>query len=282
MPGVRLTPGGDAWLTVDFLDLPAAPEVPDALAGLLGETAAISPHVRPEVPEAHEPAGGEAPEGTDTGPDPRLIAAAGRWITDVWEPFAAQWAEVSAAKALHRDLFQQRERLAMDRESVELVWGFGRLRWRHDGELVDHPLICIPVEVEQDDLSQRIQVRPSGAPEVEARCLAGLTLADRARFMSIRQSVNDEGADLWDAPLLQGLLRPLIRAIDHEGTLARQAPPPGGAGPGAGAGPARQWRTAAGRCSCAAGCPTTWASWTGCARSTGMKRWRCPPLCRRS
>ena len=114
----------------------------------------------------------------------------------------------------------------MDRESVELVWGFGRLRWQHDGELIDHPLLCIPVEVEQDDVSQRIQVRPAGAPEVEARCLAGLTLADRARFLSIRQSVNDEGADLWDASLLQGLLRPLIRAIDHEGTLAGQAPPP--------------------------------------------------------
>ena len=233
VPGVRLTPGEDAWLTVDFLDLPPGPEVPEDLAGLLGETGTISPHVRPEVPEAHEAAGGEAPDGTDDGPDPRLIAAAGRWTSDVWEPFAARWAEVSAAKTLHRDLFQQRERLAMDRESVELVWGFGRLRWRHDGELVDHPLICIPVEVEQDDLSQRIQVRPSGAPEVEARCLAGLTLADRARFMSIRQSVNDEGADLWDAPLLQGLLRPLIRAIDHEGTLAGQAPPPPDTGAGA-------------------------------------------------
>jgi very-short-patch-repair endonuclease len=223
VPGVRLTPGEDAWLSVDFLDLPAGPEVPEELAGLLGDTSTISPHARPEVPGVP---GGEAPRESDAGPDPGLIAAAERWVSDVWEPFSARWAEVTAAKTLHRDLFQQRERLAMDRESVELVWGFGRLRWRHAGELVDHPLICIPVEVEQDDLSQRIQVRPAGAPEVEARCLAGLTLADRARFMSIRQAVNDEGADLWDAPLLQGLLRPLIRAVDHEGTLAGQAPSP--------------------------------------------------------
>ncbi len=41
--------------------------------------------------------------------------------------------------------------------------------------------------------------------------------------MSIRQSVNDEGTDLWDAQVLQGLLRPLIRAIDHEGTLVEHA-----------------------------------------------------------
>ena len=83
-------------------------------------------------------------------PRPELLAAAEQWVATVWEPFAARWAEVTAAKALHRDLFQQRELLATDRESVELVWGFGRLRWKHDGEVIDHPLICIPVEVEQD------------------------------------------------------------------------------------------------------------------------------------
>jgi hypothetical protein len=50
--GVRLTPGEDAWLSVDFLDLPPRPEVPENLADLLGDSCALSPDVRPEVPEA--------------------------------------------------------------------------------------------------------------------------------------------------------------------------------------------------------------------------------------
>ena len=218
---MSLSPAAEAWLTVDFLDLPPRPEVPDELAGLLGDSASVSPHVRPEVGRASDDA---APDEDEV--DPALAAVAEKWVATVWEPFAARWAEVTAAKALHRDLFQQRELLATDRESVELVWGFGRLRWKHDGELIDHPLICIPVEIEQDQVTQRIRVCPAGAPEVQSRCLAGLTLADRAGFMSIRQSVNDEGAELWDAPTLHGLLRPLIRAIDHSGTVAEQAPPP--------------------------------------------------------
>ena len=221
VPGISLTPAADAWLTVDFLDLPPRPEVPDELVVLLGDSAAISPHVRPEVRAERE-----EPAEPDPGPGPDLVAAAEQWITDVWEPFALQWADVSEAKTLHRNLFQQRELLATDRESVELVWGFGRFRWRHDGEVIDHPLICIPVEVEHDEATQRIRVCPAGAPEVEARCLAGLSLADRAGFMSIRQSVNDEGTDLWDAQVLQSLLRPLIRAVDHEGTVVQEAPPP--------------------------------------------------------
>ena len=220
VPGVSLSPAAEAWLTVDFLDLPSRPEVPEELVTLLGESATVGPHMRPTIRTA--PAGTE-PGDPDPEPDPELVAAAERWIATVWEPFAAQWAAVTAAKTLHRDLFQQREHLATDRESVELVWGFGRLRWNHDGEVIDHPLITIPVEVEQDEVTQRIRVCPAGAPEVEARCLAGLSLADRPRFMSIRQSVNDEGTDPWDAQVLQGLLRPLIRAIDHNGTLTEHA-----------------------------------------------------------
>ena len=219
--GVGLSPATEAWLTVDFLDFPQRLEVPVELVGLLGDSATISPHVRPEVRT-----GSDGADPGEPDPDPALVTAAEQWIRAAWEPFAARWAEVAAAKALHRDLFEQRERLATDRESVELVWGFGRLRWKHDGEVIDYPVITVPVEVDQDEVTQRIRVCPAGAPEVEARCLAGLSLADRAGFLSIRQSVNDDGTDLWDAQVLQSLLRPLIRAIDHDGTIVEHTLPP--------------------------------------------------------
>jgi hypothetical protein len=170
VPGVSLTPAAEAWLTVEFQDLPQRPDVP--------------------------------------------------------EPPAARPAEVTAATALHRDLFRQRELLAANREPLELVWGFGRLRWRPGGVAVDHPLVCVPAEVEQDRRTQRIRVCPAGPPEVEARCLAALPLADRAQVMAIRESVSDEGADLWDAAALRRLLRRLVRAVDHHGTLVERAQPP--------------------------------------------------------
>ena len=178
VPGVQLSPAAEAWLTVDFLDLPARPDMPVELVELLGDGASISPLVRPEIitpPDAVEsdwPGTSGTIGDAQADPDPALLAAAERWVATVWEPYAARWAEVTATKELHRELFQQRELLATDRDSVELVWGFGRLRWEHDGEVLDHPLVCIPVEIEQDRLTQRIRVCPAGAPEVEARCLA--------------------------------------------------------------------------------------------------------------
>jgi len=228
IPGVRLSPAADAWLTVDFMDLPPRPEMPEELVPVLGDSAAISPQVRPEVP-APPPAADQGDQGDQGEPalDPELRAAADRWIVAAWEPFAARWAEVAAVKRLHRSLFQQREYLATDRESVELVWGFGRMRWKcGEGVVIDHPLITIPVEVEQDEATQRIRVCPAGAPEVEARCLAGLSLSDRPAYLSIRHAVNEDGADLWDTELVADLLRPMIRAIDHAGTVVDEATSP--------------------------------------------------------
>ena len=147
-------------------------------------------------------------------------------------PGAESWLAVDfLAKELHRDLFRQRELLATGGESLELVWGFGRLRWRPGGAVVDYPLICVPVEVEQDQATQQIRVCPAGAPEVEARCLAALSLADRAAFMTIRQSLSDDGAELWDAQVLRDLLLRLVRAIDHQGTVVEQAAPPAAGSP---------------------------------------------------
>jgi hypothetical protein len=106
VPGVRLTPAVEAWLTVEFLDLPPRPEVPEDLVPMLGESAIISRHFRPEIRRHYDVGSGEP----RNDPDPALVRAAEDWITSVWAPFAVRWAQVAAAKTLHRDLFQQRLR----------------------------------------------------------------------------------------------------------------------------------------------------------------------------
>src|SRR5258708_26886979 len=73
MPGIGLSPAADAWLTVDFLDLPQRPGVPAELVELLCGGATIGPDVRPEIraiPSRTEP-GEPRPE-----PAPGLVAPA--------------------------------------------------------------------------------------------------------------------------------------------------------------------------------------------------------------
>src|SRR5260370_17386241 len=65
MPGIGLSPAAEAWLTVDFLDLPQRPQVPGELMELLGDSATLSPHGRPQ---AREPPAAPAPR--TPGPTP--------------------------------------------------------------------------------------------------------------------------------------------------------------------------------------------------------------------
>lgn len=72
VPGVALSPAAAAWLTVDFLDLPPRPEVPEELVALLGDSTTIGPHVRPTVRSAFGRTELGEPEAD---PDPELIAS---------------------------------------------------------------------------------------------------------------------------------------------------------------------------------------------------------------
>ena len=213
VPGVRLAPAGSAWLAVDFVELPRRPPIPEHLTPTLGPTTELDAYARPAV---------YLPDDlTEEGF--ALAEEAEVWVDALWKPWALAYQDARAAKNLYRDLFEQRERLLADRDSLELVWAFGFLRYQvHPGERVDHPLLTIPVEIENNENTRQLTVLPAGAVEVESLFLTDVEIDDRGGFNAIRRAVaDDESAiDLWDQDQTRELLRRLVRAIDHEGGLA--------------------------------------------------------------
>lgn len=207
--GVALTPAGDRWLTVDFVDLPEAPVVPGFVAEWLEHGPAVSPHVRPAVLEAEDPS-----EVDD-------INTAERWVSDTWVPWSVLHGERAQTKALYRRLFELRDKVSNDRDGIELLWGFGRVRWQlGPADVVDHPLMTIPVEIDIDGTTNQISVRPSGALAVESLYLADVNLDDRAGFTAIRQSleVTDSVVDPWDDATVDDLVRRIVRCLDQDGS----------------------------------------------------------------
>ncbi|MGE4163943.1 MAG: AAA domain-containing protein [Vicinamibacterales bacterium] len=219
VPGVRLTPSGEAWLAVDFVELPTRPDVPDALVALIGPTHLLDPQRPPAIPDL------DALESSLEGeepPDVEVVEAATAWIEDVWTDWSLRHRDAVAAKRLYRDLFEQRERLAADRDALELVWGFRRLRWAPGaGRVIDHPLLSIPVEVDLQAETSMLLVRPAGALEVEALYLADTAIDDRVGLNAARQAIAevDSATDPWDAPSAAELARRIVRSIDQDGGL---------------------------------------------------------------
>jgi hypothetical protein len=234
--GVRLTPADEVWLTVDFVGLPPRPTVPPDLEPLLGPGDDLDPDRSPLPPVPSSPAG-----STGSGADRSEPAGAGRagddtaggdrgraedWVAGHWEPWAERYRTQRRVKELYRDLFEQREMLAGDRETYELVWGFGRVRHRRrPGGNLDHPLVTVPVEIDADLTSGQLRVHPTGPPAVETLFLAGLDLADRVGFSALTREVaeSDEPVELWAAKTRRDLLRRLLRTIDHDGGIVEES-----------------------------------------------------------
>ncbi|WP_166442033.1 AAA domain-containing protein [Nakamurella flava] len=214
-PAVTVHPGEDRWLTVDFVDLPEPPAVPDEIAALLME-----PSVRPDTEPSIIPAAADATVEQVAAWE-QLTRPARDWVSGVWALYRDDHRNAAAVKSLHRALFEQREVLAVDRETYELVWGFGRLTWTDpaSGETVDHPLLTVPVEVDIDVRTQRVTVRPAGGPEIEMRMINGLDVHDPAGYAATRQEIADSDLDPWVSDEIADVLRRLVRAVDDHGTV---------------------------------------------------------------
>lgn len=225
-PAVRVHPDDDHWLTVDFIDLPAAPAIPSAVSDLLTD---------PVLSASTEPALVAAPPGStdeDLASWTTRVAPARDWIERVWRPWSTEVRTAESVKSLHRNLFEQREVVAVDRETYEIVWGFGRLRWTdrtvEPPETVDHPLLTVPVEIDMDRRSEQIVVRPAGGVEVETRMLNGLDLRDGAGYAAVRQQVSDIDLDPWAGDEVTDVYRRLVRAVHDHGIVIDATTPAAG------------------------------------------------------
>lgn len=239
VPDVILTPGADTWLSVQFCERPLRPVLPSELEPLFGPASRISPTVRPQASLPAKESDGERHDDppkapSETTDDERLLLErAELWLSRLWEPWSRRCEEVSAAKSLYRDLFEQRELLSTDRESLELCWGFGRVKWRPEGQgvSIDYPMLSTPVEIDLDPATNEIRVRPSGALEIEALYVSDVQLADANGFKAIREAwaADETGIDPWNCSELDDILRRLIRTFDHDGISSDGPGPTDGA-----------------------------------------------------
>ncbi len=140
---------------------------------------------------------------------------------------AEQWGAIEKSRAFYKKLYDLRAQLERDRGGYELMWGFGRLRWKTSRGAVDHPLLTVGVEIDLDP-GGRLSVAPAAPAEVEATFLAELELADTRALQEQRRDRAADGIDMWNHDGRRELIKRLLRNISHDG-LFSDAPPDGDA-----------------------------------------------------
>ena len=213
MSRMTLVPAGEVWLTSSLIDHDPAPEIPDEFRAELSLT--LSPHERPDFP-------------LNDDADDATVERALRfdeWTQAVWEPWSSRWQVIEASRAFYKRLYSSRSKSTMDSDSLELVWGFGRLRWANPAASIDHPLITVPVEIHLDEES-RLTVGPAGPAVIENGYLSEIALADLGTFTALRGDGAADDLDLWSDSRPELLLR-LLRSIDHDGVMEQTPSAPG-------------------------------------------------------
>lgn len=210
VPGVRFDPRGPAWLTVDLPSPPPEKSPPaDVAQALIPRLIPLSPPVlRTDL---------ELP------PNEReeVTRKYRQWMASQWEPWQEEYRRYELGRQLYLELFSAHDRLDADRNSLELVWGFGRVRWK-TGD-IDHPLVVAPMEINYDAGAARLDVIQSGTVQVTTGFLAGIPLVAPAQFNDACESLEKSEIDPWEPDFVGQQLAPLLRMMSND--------PPTGGGP---------------------------------------------------
>ena len=196
LPGVELRPSDSTWLTASLLTPPSEPELPADLI-----EAAV-----PRLTAGDRPVARAGAEN-----DARIQLE--QWTTSVWDPWKREADRVELSRRLFLDLFETRDQVEVDGAALEVVWGFGRVRWR-EHEL-DHPLFTVGLEIEYVAEQARLDVRPTRSLRAETEILTGLPLVAQRQLFEAMAVIEEGGRDPWEHEFKPDLLAPLLQMMSH-------------------------------------------------------------------
>lgn len=196
LPGVSLQPGGDVWLTADLLVPPTEPDLPGHLLELAVPRLVAGD--RP-VPRAD----------TDEVGRTRLE----QWNAAEWDTWKQRYDDVERSRRFYLELFSARDQIEADGAGLELVWGFGPVRWREHG--VDHPLFTVRLEIEYLADVARLELRPSRPLRAETEVLTGLPLVAQRQLFDAMVEIEESENDPWQREFEPDVLAPLLLMMSH-------------------------------------------------------------------
>lgn len=185
---------GPVWLRIDRLQRVDPPEVPEEIRPWLvvGRDPERYPqihHIRMETMSTEESAAlvvagrvaeddvAEALKQPPFGPKivdvtlrldrfPEIREVVERYLQDAWQPWSDAERPRRETIAIYERFFSLKQAIQSEgaEHPVELVWGVGIAVWKPGGPTIEHPLIEALVELELEERTSAILVRPRNVP----------------------------------------------------------------------------------------------------------------------
>lgn len=129
------------------------------------------------------------------------------YLTTQWSLWAERTLPAFRANELYDQLFSLHQRLSVEGDRWEIVWGHLFLNWQHSpGQAIYHPLLLTPIFLEFNPEKRNITLTPSQSTKFDFECLRDLEYNYKDTLLSLARRVNEseEPPNPWSHNTVRG------------------------------------------------------------------------------
>ena len=142
--------------------------------------------------------------------DKNRVIELNKYIKGQWKTWAERVFPLYKANFLYDQLFSLHQRVSVEGDRIEIVWGHLFLTWNHSlGTNIYHPLIITPVNLHFDAMRRNISLIPSQTipTKMDMECLINLDYPLKDELIKYVRSVNSSEAppEAWNHNQMRGI-----------------------------------------------------------------------------
>ncbi|MBI5057693.1 MAG: AAA family ATPase [Nitrospirae bacterium] len=149
------------------------------------------------------------------------VTALDSYISGQWTLWSQRVLPLFRANELYDQLFSLHQRLSVEGDRVEIIWGHVFLTWRYsEGNTVYHPLIFTSMNLNFDPERRHIFLTPSQTipTKVDMECLQNLEYPSKDELIKfvLKSNNNDLPPDVWSHNQMRGFASTFTGFISNE------------------------------------------------------------------
>jgi very-short-patch-repair endonuclease len=143
-----------------------------------------------------------------------------KYLREQWKPWSDRVTPLYKANIFYDDLFSLYQRISVEGDRIEIVWGHVFLSWdTQDGNRIYHPLFITPMNLTFDSLERTLTLSPSQTTptKLDIECLMDVQYPLREELTKFVHKINtDSSLDVWSNNQMRGLAATITGYLSKE------------------------------------------------------------------
>lgn len=153
--------------------------------------------------------------------NPVRVEALKSYISGAWKLWSERVLPLFKANMLYDQLFSLHQRLSIEGDRIEIIWGHVLLAWEYSLEnIVYHPLILTPMNLNFDPMRRHIFLTPSQTTptKIDFDCLLNLEYSLKDELIKFVHKINnsDMPPEVWNHNQMRGLASTITGYLSKE------------------------------------------------------------------